>query len=257
MAPEHVAVTATFPSPGPAPRGLAWDGVALWHADGTTRTLYRIDARQGHVLAAFPVDADPRGLAWDGQHLWLADNQTKTLRQIDPASGQVGTVIPLSSDAYLVGTAWTGQTLLQGHYDGVVREIDRASGHSRTAHRVGEAICGMAWAEGDVWYVDDVRPALHRISARTWEEMGRVALHGDAAGLCAGMGPTSGMRTRRPAASCVSAFLRGMATPRSPTSSGCWPTSWRVSCAKLLGVWIDGQRGVTGAGARTFLSRVS
>ena len=184
MTPEHVAVTATFPSPGPAPRGVAWDGVALWYTDGTTRTLYRIDAWQGHVRVAFPVDADPRGLAWDGQHLWLADNQTKTLRQIDPASGQVGMVIPLSCDAYLGGTAWTGQTLLQGHDDGVVRAIARASGHSGAAHRVGEAICRLAWAEGDVWYADDGRPALHQISAQTWEDVGCVALHGDAAGLC-------------------------------------------------------------------------
>lgn len=44
--PDTGAVLDDFPSPGPYPAGLAWDGEALWNVDFETRRLYRLFVRR-------------------------------------------------------------------------------------------------------------------------------------------------------------------------------------------------------------------
>lgn len=76
----QMTVIASYPAPGPAPRGLAWDGESLWHADEQVHRLFKLDACDLHAIESFPLTGEPRGLAWDGRHLWLTDNHTKAIQ---------------------------------------------------------------------------------------------------------------------------------------------------------------------------------
>ncbi len=180
---ERMTIIASYPAPGLAPRGLAWDGESLWHVDEQLQRLFKLDSQDLHVILSFPISGEPRGLEWDGRHLWLTDNCTKMIQQIEPASGRVCNSLTIPDAGYLVGLAFHGQTLWQGHYDGRVTEIDGATQRVVNRQQVGHAICGMTWAQETLWYVDDELPALHLLDPSTWMEGTRFGLRGDAAGL--------------------------------------------------------------------------
>lgn len=44
MRAEQITVMASYPAPGSTPRGLAWDGEHLWHADEQSHRLFKLDA---------------------------------------------------------------------------------------------------------------------------------------------------------------------------------------------------------------------
>lgn len=62
-----------FPSPGPTPSGLTYDGENLWVADEKEGAIYKITTTDGTILETYrsPIRY-PSGLAWDGQGLWVA-----------------------------------------------------------------------------------------------------------------------------------------------------------------------------------------
>ncbi|TET32380.1 MAG: hypothetical protein E3J72_19845 [Planctomycetota bacterium] len=101
-------VMTSFPSPGPRPTGLAWDGKALWLAEKKTRKLYCLDPETGKVLKSFEVPLiEPTGLAWDGEYLWVIDSFTRQLGIVDTEKGKVETQItPFSSGPSPFGLAW-------------------------------------------------------------------------------------------------------------------------------------------------------
>src|SRR5262245_17459910 len=92
-------VLQSFPSPGPYPTGLAWDGTSLWVAN--LRTAYdgsgfpnleflaRVDPATGQTLAMFPTAFKYfHGLAWDGADLW-GDEGYDSIHRVSTASGSV------------------------------------------------------------------------------------------------------------------------------------------------------------------------
>jgi transglutaminase-like putative cysteine protease len=103
-------VMTSFPSPGPRPTGLAWDGKALWLAEKKTRKLYRLDPETGKVLKSFEVPLiEPTGLAWDGEYLWVIDAFSNLISVINPKSGKVETGIrPFIRLVTPSGLAWMG-----------------------------------------------------------------------------------------------------------------------------------------------------
>ena len=61
MRTEQITVMASYPTPGSTPRGLAWNGEHLWHADEQFHRLFKLDAHTLHVLESFPIAGEPRG----------------------------------------------------------------------------------------------------------------------------------------------------------------------------------------------------
>ena len=70
-------IIKSFPSPGPEPRGLAWDGNYLWCADFARGSIYKIDPSNGSILSSIPFDilnSNWGGLTWsDDGKLWVAN----------------------------------------------------------------------------------------------------------------------------------------------------------------------------------------
>ena len=106
-----VVPTISFPSPGPCPTGLAWDGDGLWVADRKTDILYRMDPTTGSTLGRIEAPGfHPTGLAWDGSRLWCLDQGEKLIYRLDPSTGLVDRTIEVPSPAPR-GLAWDGDAL--------------------------------------------------------------------------------------------------------------------------------------------------
>ncbi|RTZ98212.1 MAG: hypothetical protein DSY90_05390 [Deltaproteobacteria bacterium] len=62
----------SFPSPGPGPSGMTFDGTHLWVADEVDGNIYKIAVSDGTVLETYRAPIRyPTGLAWDGKNLWV------------------------------------------------------------------------------------------------------------------------------------------------------------------------------------------
>ena len=116
---DSTTVVLSFPSPGPSPQDLAWDGNYLWCVDDSTDSLYKLNPSDGAIISAFPTPGpEPRGLTWDGSYLWCSDGDSVKIFKIDPADGTVLSSIPApistTSNApsdQVRGLAWDGEYL--------------------------------------------------------------------------------------------------------------------------------------------------
>ena len=61
-----------FDSPGPKPRGLAFDGTYLWCSDSFDGKIYKLDTN-GNIVDSFDAPRTSiQGLAFDGIYLWVS-----------------------------------------------------------------------------------------------------------------------------------------------------------------------------------------
>ncbi len=65
-------ILKSFPSPGPFPSGMTFDGTDLWVADEKESKIYKIATEDGSILESYlsPIQS-PSGIAWDGKSLWV------------------------------------------------------------------------------------------------------------------------------------------------------------------------------------------
>jgi len=116
-------IIRSFPSPGPSPKGLAWDGEYLWNSDNSTDTIYKLNPSDGSVVSSFDSPgSDPRGLTWDGEYLWAVEGEEITIYKLNPADGDTLSSlhpdIPHSEDytTLLSGLAWDGSHFFYSYF---------------------------------------------------------------------------------------------------------------------------------------------
>jgi hypothetical protein len=65
-------VVNTIYTPAAGPRGLTWDGTALWNVDGASDTLYALNASNGSLVRTLKSPLfSTTDAAYDGQDLWV------------------------------------------------------------------------------------------------------------------------------------------------------------------------------------------
>lgn len=78
----------SFPSPGPEPRGLAWDGSFLWCAEYSSGKIYKLNPSSGVKVdsVSFPLQSSFGGITWGSDdQIWVANGSY--VYEIDPSSG--------------------------------------------------------------------------------------------------------------------------------------------------------------------------
>src|SRR5437016_14409404 len=75
---------SSVPLPGLQPCGLAWDGEAWWHSDGTAHRVYRLDPQDGVIRREFEVRGAMGGTAWGGGFVWQAIPAQNRILKLDP-----------------------------------------------------------------------------------------------------------------------------------------------------------------------------
>jgi len=172
-------------APGSHLCGLAWDGKTLWHSDGETSLVYRLDPGSGKVLAKITCPNVRTDLGYDGANLWQIAGRPKRIVVIDPAEGRVlretdlgqerenACGLCISESKYWVGFKQRGlieERSLEDH---------KRLGEYRTLGRAD----GLAQVENSSWYTDYDRSLLIGIDLDSGKELGRYGLSGRPTGL--------------------------------------------------------------------------
>lgn len=106
-----------FRSPGDYPEGLAWDGTHLWSNNFSNGTLYKVDPRDGSIVASYrggDLPNQPEGLEWDGEFLWTCDWQSGVITKVRPTATGVEVVAnypPPAAAGGTTGLGWDGSNL--------------------------------------------------------------------------------------------------------------------------------------------------
>lgn len=116
-------VVRSFPSPGPGPSELTWDGDHLWVCDFESDSIYKINPTDFSVVFTFASpDTEPTGLAWDGQYLWHCDRWAHKVYKINPNTGIVlnsfTSPTPPPTNSGMSGLAWDGEYLWISYFAG-------------------------------------------------------------------------------------------------------------------------------------------
>src|SRR6266851_4830358 len=121
-------MASSVPLPGLQPCGLAWDGVAWWHADGTAHRVYRVDPEDGAIRREFEVRGAMGGTAWGGGFVWQAIPAENKILKLDSHDGEVLDELVLGIS--VVGVTWGFDThlVVSGHYEQALFLLDPASG---------------------------------------------------------------------------------------------------------------------------------
>ncbi|KPL23686.1 MAG: hypothetical protein AMJ75_05620 [Phycisphaerae bacterium SM1_79] len=122
-------VLKVIDTPGPCPKGLAFDGKNLWVADAFTDRIYSIEAETGKVIKSFETPGyDPEGLAWDGECLWHIDSGENLLYRLDTNSGTPIKIVE-SSTSDPRDIAWDGKFVwIVDHKEDVLMKVSPADG---------------------------------------------------------------------------------------------------------------------------------
>jgi outer membrane protein assembly factor BamB len=137
--------------PGLQPCGLAWDGEAWWHADGTAHRVYRLDPADGAVRREYDVRGAMGGTAWGDGHVWQAIPAENRVVKLDPLSGEV--VHTLSLGLSIVGVTWVDREHLAvtGHYEQALFLVDAETGEIRADMPTPERPGHVAWDGEAFW----------------------------------------------------------------------------------------------------------
>lgn len=171
-------VTASFPSPGYYPSGLAWDGESLWVANERTGYdgpdfpnkdhLGKV-APDGTVLATFLTPYKYfHGLAWDGEWIW-GDEMYDAVRKVDPTSGAVVSSFSSVGTAYGLTYDPRSQSLFQADRDtNAIHEFDR-NGTQLGSLFPDEPAGGhdLAWDGCYLWQTNTSTDRVYRIHPLT------------------------------------------------------------------------------------------
>lgn len=178
-------VTASLPSPGPSPLGLAFDGQNLWVSDRSEQRIYKLNPDNGQILLAIPFDGDVAGTAWDGKHLWQADNRTKTVSQIDPETGSIALALACDTGSGVLGGLCHDGTDLWLAVTGMgqLRRVRTTDGAIIKTHPARKNICGLGFDGRRLWYSDVDLARIRKVDPATGTELMSYELQGAPTGL--------------------------------------------------------------------------
>ncbi|MFQ6006544.1 MAG: choice-of-anchor Q domain-containing protein [Woeseia sp.] len=156
-------VISFFPTPGPNPFGLTFDGTNLWHADRNTATIYEI-TRTGTIVSSFPAPGpNPEGLAWDGTNLWLADDVTGLIYELT-TTGTVLSSFPAPGPNPL-GLTFDGTNLwLVDDSTGTIYELTTTGTVLSSIPAPGPNPKGLTWDGANLWVTDASTDTVYEVT---------------------------------------------------------------------------------------------
>lgn len=139
-----------FPSPGPWPYGLAFDGQYLWCLDYSEAKVYQLDS-SGNVLKSIPAPGkNPIGLAYDGKCLWTMPwDGTGTAHRFDMS----GNVVASMATPGWSGLAWDGEHIWVSNGEHMrIYEMDISDGRvTNVITSPGEKTWDLTWQSPYLW----------------------------------------------------------------------------------------------------------
>jgi len=159
------STVSSFASPGPTSTGLAWDGANLWNADLNNEKIYKF-AAAGTVLSSFSTPGHfPTGLAWHGSGFWLCDSDVPTLWKLN-ASGSVLSSFS-ATGTFHYGLAWDGQNLWLADGETLLIYKMDASGNVLDYYLApGTNQTGLVWDGDNLWAADRNTRLIYKLQVQ-------------------------------------------------------------------------------------------
>lgn len=136
----------SFPSPGPTPSGMTYDGENLWVADEKEGAIYKITTTDGTILETYksPIRY-PSGLAWDGQGgLWVVGMEAVRRSQTHSVNPQL---VKMNLDAGMTN-----------------EKLDLPKQLTRPG--------SLEWVDGIIWVGDQTANMVFKLSQKNAAQLG-------------------------------------------------------------------------------------
>jgi len=104
------AILQQFPSEGPQPWGMTYDGTNLWVVDFAEKSISKMNPSTGAVLATYPTpdtSGGCKGVTWDGTNLCVMGWTSSVIYKMDQSGNHVATLGLDSGGGG--GIAWDGR----------------------------------------------------------------------------------------------------------------------------------------------------
>jgi len=160
-------IISSYPSPGPSPQGLAWDGKNLWVADDSTNLIYKVNPSTGETILSFASPSlEARGLALDGHHLILSESQNSKIYILETSGKELGEVISLFDTHIKIdnkklkkgirGLTWDGKFLyfvIEAGWSSRIVKLNPTNKEMTTVTYTAGFPRGLAWDGEYVWNI--------------------------------------------------------------------------------------------------------
>jgi hypothetical protein len=179
-----MTTVSSVPLPGLQPCGLAWDGQAWWHSDGTAHRVYRLDPDDGVIRREFEVWGAQGGTAWGGGFVWQAIPAQNRILKLDSHTGE--TLDELEPRVSVVGVTWAFGThlVVSGHYEQALFVIDPLTGRIAREIPAPERPGYVVWDGAGFWTGGAPDSALlFRLDPDTGHVLRVAEVWGEARGL--------------------------------------------------------------------------
>ena len=156
-------VIGSFDSPGPDPRGLAFDGTYLWNSDATNDKIYKLDTL-GNIIDSFDAPGSaPTGLAFDGTFLWNANCwSADKIYQLDASGNIIDSFDAPGSLPY--GLAFDGTYLWNtDSTDGKIYKLDTFGNIIDSFDAPGSYPRGLAFDGTYLWNADSTADKIYKL----------------------------------------------------------------------------------------------
>jgi len=128
--------TSTTITVGDAPNGLAYDGAAVWVANGGDSTITRIDVDTNSTVSvnASTLGTTPTDLAFDGTKLWISFTGSDEIGYYDTANMVLSTnAISITDPGALVfdgARVWSAEAMTNANDSGDIFKVYTGNGNS-------------------------------------------------------------------------------------------------------------------------------
>ena len=160
------SVISSFPSPGSLSTGLAWDGANLWNVDNNSDLFYKLSTT-GTVLDTFAAPGPGgAGLCWDGSAFWHSDLEVTTIWKLNTNGSVLGSFS--APGTYHYGLAYDGKNLWLADVEALlIYKMDTAGNVLDYYLAPGTNPTGLAWDGNNLWVADRDTDLIYKLQVAT------------------------------------------------------------------------------------------
>ena len=182
----------SLPAPGNHLCGVTWDGSHLWHSDGTTNMIYKLDPMTGEIGRELACDDVRTCLAFDGTNLWQIAGSPKRIRVIRPSDGSVLEEVALNANPDDICALYIEQERYWLGYKttGIIEERVCRDHHLLRHWQTNGGVHGLVRTDNILWYTDYASREMVGWEMNRNIKVAKFDLPGHPTGLCRGANDT-------------------------------------------------------------------
>ena len=151
---------------GTGPRGVAFDGSALWITNSGSNNVSKINPTTNTVIATVTVGTGPVAVAFDGTNIWVANNGSNNVSKINPTTNTVIATVFVGLGP--AGLAYDGTNIWVSNYNaGTVKKINPTTNAITATVIVGTGTEGLAFDGTSLWVANSGNLTLSKINTTT------------------------------------------------------------------------------------------